>query len=230
MANDNASTQGLGEQSAWEYAHNRAKDFPNVNIDTAEMRELSKEIGKYINYAFLSLDVIKIVKRGGAEPLEIGFAAQLAATLCMPIPLDKLRTKAIKESLKLSVHFGLYRVKTGERYAEDEFDELMGILADEITNYSVLSGDKRTSTGKIRNAALNVIKMPFKKAIKLIEAPVNVINLKSVFGGIHYALTRYCINREVFGTSHRNALEEAAKGYREVLMGRALIFALALGG
>jgi len=188
-----------------------------ANIAGKEIKEKAGDIEKYVDAQFLSWEAISLLNGSDMGAVAITSLGLLIQAVCTPCPIRKLRLASIVQALEMATHHPF------EKCSESEYKDLLKHIAEEIMDYSVVTGNENQYTAgakvtisaakKFTGKILNPIIKPFK-------APANIVMIKWILAGIHQALVRYFINRDVFNRSHSIAVSEACKGYEDVLSNR----------
>lgn len=128
-----------------------------------------------------------------------------------------MHLSSISNALKMAIHYPF------EMSSQIEYDDLINHIAIEIIDYSVFTeNENKYNTGKklFLSATKKVAGKVFNPIIKPFKLPANMLMMKWILAGIHQALVRYLINKEIFGREHSMAVAEACKGYEEILSKR----------
>ncbi len=186
--------------------------------NSEKMEEKIDVIKQEIDGKIFSLDIIDIICRSDEMGSTVVMFSPLFLAVSVPAT-QRMRRDAIIEVLKRQTHFQL------GNYSGEEYIDLLSKIAEEIMNYSVIIGNENKyskSQKIIISLGKKTLKTVFKPVVNAFKAPANVLMMKWIVAGIRQALIIYLVNRDILENTHRVAIEEACKGYEEMLSYRFL--------
>lgn len=178
-----------------------------------ELREKIYIIKQEIDGKIFSFDIIDLLFK--SDEIASAVVKYSALFLAISVPgTKKMRKDSIIEVLKRQTHFHL------GNYSEEEYIDLLSKIAEEIMDCSIIMGNENKyskSEKIIISLGKKTLKTVFKPVVNVFKAPANVLMMKWIVVGIRQALIIYLVNRDILGNTHKVAIEEARKGYEEIL-------------
>ena len=204
-------------KTVYEYIQEKMNDDMLKN-NSQRIKEKTDVIKEKIDETIFSIKTWDLICHGDEL---VGVFVELSPLfLAISVPATKkMRKDSIIEALKSFTHFHI------GNYSGEEYIDLLSNIAEEIMNYSVITGNQnKYSKGSkiIISLGKKALKTIYKPIVNTFKAPANVLMMKWIFAGVRQALILYLVNRDILENVHSVAVEEACKGYEKLLSNRFL--------
>lgn len=165
---------------------------------------------KYRLSGLISLDFFKNL----TSPQSACEAAVLVPSLTIPMMTKKMRAETMEPLLRRLCRWRMREL------SESDVNDFVKQLVATVLSYSSFWGEesqdikKQTARSVVGAIGKNVTKL-YRQAV-----PVDLYNIKRVFGGMHQAIGIYVINRIYLENTHQESVTEALYHYKVVLTKR----------